>query len=53
MRARVLGQAAPPTDSWVEVVGRARPATGEGRDRVVPFEASSVRAVEAPAQPYE
>jgi len=53
VRARVLGQAAPPTDSWVEVVGRARPATGEGRDRVVPFEASSVRAVEAPAQPYE
>jgi uncharacterized repeat protein (TIGR03943 family) len=53
VRARVLGQEAPAADTWVEVVGRSRPATGEGRARVVPFEASSVRSVEAPAQPYE
>jgi uncharacterized repeat protein (TIGR03943 family) len=53
IRARVLGQEAPPTDTWVEVVGRAAAPTGEGRDRVVPFEAQSVRQVEAPAQPYE
>jgi uncharacterized repeat protein (TIGR03943 family) len=50
---RVLGREAPPVDTWVEVEGRFAPPTGEGRDRVVPLEAASVRQVEPPKQQYE
>lgn len=45
----------PPTDSWVEVVGRWRPPAGDAAtdDQVPPFVAEQMQTVPRPEIPYE
>jgi uncharacterized repeat protein (TIGR03943 family) len=44
----------PPTDAWVEVVGRWRaPTAAEADDQVPPFVVDEIRTVPRPESPYE